>query len=95
MRAGLHALRDRLTIEEAAQLSAQLPLTEITAATSEPQISTVPTTNAGSIQDASAASGFTPLARESPSRGVSTQPGMASTAPTNHTTGTQHHPGDR
>ena len=26
LRAGLHALRDRLTIEEAAQLSAQLPL---------------------------------------------------------------------
>ena len=26
LRAGLHALRDRLTVEEAAQLSAQLPL---------------------------------------------------------------------
>jgi uncharacterized protein (DUF2267 family) len=27
LRAGLHALRDRLTVEEAAQLSAQMPLT--------------------------------------------------------------------
>ena len=27
LRAGLHALRDRLTVEEAAQLAAQMPMT--------------------------------------------------------------------